>query len=245
MAEPPEPKGTPARASEVRDDILAVARDEFERNGLNGARVDAIAERTRTTKRMIYYYFGSKEGLYLAVLERAYVAVREVESRLELDALPPVDAIRRLIAFTLDHHDANAGFIRLVAIENIHDARFLKRSDSIRQANTPVIDVLRRIVDRGLAEGVFRRRIDPVDLHMLISAPCFFRVSNRPTFSALFDYDFAASGERHARLIADALVGLLQSEPDDTPSVSSPGADRKTGSTLPSVKRTAKSRRDR
>jgi len=122
-------------AGRTRQDILTVARAEFVGHGLSGARVDAIAERTRTTKRMIYYYFGSKEGLYSAVLEQAYADIRSAEATLALDDLDPLTALRRLIGFTFDYEDANPDFVRLIAIENIHQALYLKQLPAIQSLN--------------------------------------------------------------------------------------------------------------
>jgi len=194
----------------TRQAILVAAREEFAANGLSGARVDAIAARTNTVKRMIYYYFGSKEGLYLAVLEEAYADIRRVEQGLGLDLLPPVEAIRRLIEFTFDYEDAHPDFIRLVSIENIHHAKHIAQSKTIRDVNGTVITTLARVLDRGRQEGVFRE-IDAVDVHMLISAVCFFRVSNRYTFGALFSRDLTdpALHTRHKQMLIDAVLHLL------------------------------------
>jgi AcrR family transcriptional regulator len=198
----------PAR---TREDILRVAQDEFAEHGLSGARVDAIAARTRTTKRMIYYYFGSKEGLYSEVLERAYADIRGAESTLDLSSLPPAEAMRQLIGATFDYQGNHPGFIRLVSIENIHHGRFLKESKSIRGLNVTVIDAMNAIVQRGQAEGVFTATVDLVDLHMLISSVCFFRVGNRYTFGTLFDIDLAAEDvqARHKKMLCEAVLGLL------------------------------------
>lgn len=170
----------------VQQDILAVAIEEFAAHGLSGARVDNIAARTRTSKRMIYYYFGDKQGLYTRALEAAYVNVREGEAALDLGQLPPTEALARLVAFTFDHHRSHPEFIRMVMIENIHNARNLACSDVIAGLNTEAIDKLRDICARGEEAGVFRPGLDPVTLHWQISALSFFNVSNRPTFSALF-----------------------------------------------------------
>ncbi|MCW3474506.1 TetR family transcriptional regulator [Limobrevibacterium gyesilva] len=211
-AEKPARKPDPER---TKQDILAVARAEFVEHGLSGARVDAIAARTRTTKRMIYYYFGSKEGLYLAVLEQAYADIRAIEQTLDLKSLPPAQAIRRMVEFTFDYQESHPDFIRLVSIENIHHGKHLARSDSIRQLNEAVIEVVTEILDRGKREGVFCAEVDPVDVHMLISAFCFFRVSNRYTFGLLFGRDLssAALRARHKRMIADAVIRLLAPDP--------------------------------
>ncbi|HEY8289346.1 MAG TPA: TetR/AcrR family transcriptional regulator [Acetobacteraceae bacterium] len=203
-------------ADRTRRDILDVARREFAEHGLSGARVDAIAERMRTTKRMIYYYFGSKEGLYLAVLEQAYADMRAADSQLDLSTLNPVEAVRRMIERTFDYQESHPDFIRLVSIENIHHGKHLAKSKALRELNTTVIETLRDVLTRGQKSGDFRTDIDPVDLHMMISALCFFRVSNRHTFGTLFHYDVSSPALRgkHRRMIADAILRLLEPDRD-------------------------------
>jgi AcrR family transcriptional regulator len=169
-------------------DILAVATAEFASKGLAGGRIDEIAAATRTSKRMIYYYFGSKEGLYVAVLEDAYRRIRAIEAGLHLQDLAPEDALRRLVGFTFDYQWENPDFIRLVMNENIHRGEFLAQSKTIQKLNVPAISEIRQIYQRGVADGTFRKGIDPVDLHMSISALCFFNVSNRHTFSLIFKH---------------------------------------------------------
>src|SRR5689334_10175868 len=192
----------------TKQDILKVATEEFAEHGLSGARVDAIATRMRTTKRMIYYYFGSKEGLYEAVLEKAYADIRTVEAELDLDSLEPEAAIRRLVEFTFDYDESHPDFIRLVTIENIHHAKHLAGSLKIRNVNVAVIETLASILERGRKSGAFRADVDPIDIHMMISAFCFFRVSNKSTFSAIFDRDLSKPElrERHKRMIGDAII---------------------------------------
>ena len=198
-------------AEKTRQNILAVARHEFAERGLSGARVDAIAARISTTKRMIYYYFGSKEGLYLAVLEQVYGGIRALEQTLDLDRLSPVEALRRMIEFTFDYHEENPDFVRLVSVENIHHGVHLKRSETLRNLNSTVIASLATILERGRAAGLFQTDIDPVDLHMMISAPCYYRVSNRATFGTLFSRDMNDPAVRagHKRMIADSIMGYL------------------------------------
>ena len=197
-----DPEGT-------RRDILEVASREFARNGLAGARVDEIAARTRSSKRMIYYYFGDKEGLYLHAIESAYKRVREGESRLDTEGLPPVEALRQLVEFTFNHHHRNEDFIRLVMIENIHRGEYLNRSGVIRKVNASAIDHITRIYESGVASGVFRPGLDPVELHWLVSALCFFNVSNRATFSKIFGRDFGAE-DMLARLRRNTVDTVLR-----------------------------------
>jgi AcrR family transcriptional regulator len=208
----PESPGRRNNPERTKQDILTVATKEFARNGLSGGRVDTIAAKTRTTKRMIYYYFGSKEGLYIAVLEKVYSGIRAIESQLELEELGPEEAIRRLIQTTFDYDEEHPDFIRLVSIENIHRAEHLKKSGVIRELNQAVIGMLSAILHRGRAQGVFRAEIDPIDLHMLISAFCLFRVSNRYTFGTIFRRNFSAPHVRqqHKRIITDAVLRFLR-----------------------------------
>lgn len=191
--EPKEPGRTndPAR---TMAEILAVATHEFADKGLTGARIDEIAAATRTSKRMIYYYFGSKDGLYLAVLEEAYRRMRTIEGGLHLDDLPPVEALRRLVEFTYDHHRDNEDFIRLVMNENIQRGDYLRQSQRIQSLNSNAIASVRSVYERGVGEGVFRPGLDPVDIHSAISAFTFFNVSNRHTFGVIFQ-DRASTGK--------------------------------------------------
>ena len=200
----------------TRQEILEAARHEFVEHGLAGARVEAIAARTATVKRMIYYYFGSKEGLYLAVLEQAYAGIRTAELGLDLLGLEPVEAIRRLVEFTFDYQEANPGFSRLVSIENIHNGAHMARSEPIQSVNQGVIEIMTAILEKGQRSGVFRSDVSAVDVHMLISAFCFFRVSNRHTFGLLFKCDLSEPTlrDRHKHLIIDAVLRALEPRPE-------------------------------
>ncbi|PTX42740.1 TetR/AcrR family transcriptional regulator [Allosediminivita pacifica] len=195
----------------VKQDILTVALSEFAANGLSGTRIDTIASRTRTSKRMIYYYFGDKLGLYTRALEAAYHKVREGEAALNLGHLPPKEALARVVSFTFDHHRKNPDFIRMVMIENIHNAEHLAASQVIHDMNVTAIDKLAQICRRGQEEGVFREGLDPVALHWQISAVSFFNVSNRPTFSAIFgDALFDEEGQQRVRQqMVDAILAMV------------------------------------
>jgi AcrR family transcriptional regulator len=198
-------------AEQTRRDILAAAAAEFSEKGYAGARVDDIAARTRTTKRMIYYYFGGKEGLYAAVLEEAYGGMRDAEGALRLDDLPPAEAVRRLVETTFDHHAAHPDFVRLVSGENIEGARTVAASPTIRARNAAVVGAVAALLRRGEEEGAFRAGVDPLDLHMLISGFCFYRVSNRHTLRAIFGADPAEPGraEAHRRMVVEAVLRFL------------------------------------
>jgi AcrR family transcriptional regulator len=200
-------------AERTQREILDVATREFADRGYAGGRVDEIAAQTRTTKRMIYYYFGSKERLFVAVLERAYATIRAAEQTIEVDHLEPAAAIRRLAELTFDHHESHPDFIRLVSIENIHRAEHIAGNDDLAGQNTPAIELIEKILARGYRDGSFTRAVDAVDLHMMISAFCVFRVANRHTFGAIFDRDLAdaALRERYRRMLGDMVVGYLGS----------------------------------
>ena len=187
---PGRPRATEADAT--RRNILAIATEEFAAKGYSGARIDEIAARTDTSKRMIYYYFTDKAGLFVAVLEAAYRRIRSIEAALDLDHLPPLDALRRLVGFTFDYQNANPDFIRLVMVENIHDGAHLARSREAPNINAQAIDAVHALYRRGVAAGVFRSGLDPIDIHMSISALSFFNVSNRATFSRIFAHDMAS-----------------------------------------------------
>ena len=195
-----------------RENILQEAIVEFVQQGLSGARVDAIAERIHTSKRMIYYYFGSKEQLYVEVLEKLYGNIRNTENRLQLAELAPREAIQRLVEFTFDHHDRNVDFVRIVSIENIHNAEYVKHSESIKAMNNTILDALGEILRRGVAQGVFREGLNPLDVHLLITSFCFYRVSNRHTFGEIFQIDLpdVAIKQRHRQMIGESVLRYLQ-----------------------------------
>ncbi len=169
--------------------ILEVATAEFAEKGLSGGRIDEIAAATKTSKRMIYYYFGSKEGLYLAVLEESYRRMRKIESEQHLEDLEPEAALRQLVGFTFDHHHGNEAYIRLVMSENMHRGLYLAQSKTIQELNVPAIQAIRLLYERGVAQGIFRAGLDPTDIHASISALTFFNVSNQHTFGLIFKHD--------------------------------------------------------
>ena len=192
---------------QTRRDILRAATEEFAGKGLAGARIDEIAAATRTSKRMIYYHFESKEALYIAVLEAAYRRIRAIEAELHLEDLAPEDALRKLVAFTFDYQHDNEPFIRLVMNENMHRGEYLARSSIIQDLNVPAIDAVSRVYQRGLDAGVFRRDVDPIDLHMSISALCFFNVANRHTFALIFKSDMESPAALRRR--RDSIVEMI------------------------------------
>ena len=188
-------------------DILAVATREFAEKGLAGARIDHIAQDMRTSKRMIYYYFNSKVGLYVAVLEDAYRHIREAEAALQLNDLRPEDALRKLVGFTVDYQLAHPEFTRLVMTENIHRGEYLANSKAIQQLNLPAIDAVHRIYERGRKTGVFRAGLDAVDLHMSISALAVFNVANKHTFALIFKRELDTTATIVAR--RDSVIEMV------------------------------------
>ena len=198
-------------AERTRAEIIEVATREFADKGYDGARVDEIAAKMSTTKRMIYYYFGNKEQLYVEVLEHAYAGIRAIEQQLDVEHLDPLDAIRQLAELTFDHHESHPDFIRLVSIENIHRAEHISRSTVLSGLANPALDVLAHILDRGAAAGVFRAGVDPLDMHMVISSYCLFRIANRHTWGAIFKRDLLDPERRdqQRRLLGDLVVEYL------------------------------------
>ncbi|TXL79490.1 TetR/AcrR family transcriptional regulator [Vineibacter terrae] len=196
----------------TRARILEAATDEFSQRGLGGARVDAIARRAGANKRMLYHYFGNKEGLFLAVMEHTYAHIRTQEEALHLDDLAPVQAMRRLMRFTFRYFLGNPHFIVLLNSENLHRARHIRRSPRVKAINSPLIEALGRVLRRGRAAGLFRSGVDPLQLYMSIAGVCYFYFSNIHTLSTIFDRDLMSSSalaarERH---VIDVIMGYLR-----------------------------------
>ena len=202
-------------AEQTRRRILDAAKAEFARKGLGGARVDEIAARSKSNKRMIYHYFGSKERLFTAVLEAAYTAIRIAERKLKLDELDPEAAIRTLIEFTWNYYLANPEFLTLVNSENLHRARHIKTSAVIRDISGPFVQMVKAILDRGVAKGVFRSGIDPVQLNITVAAIGYYYLTNRFTGSIIFDRDFMTRKNLDERLAfnRDTILRLVKVQP--------------------------------
>jgi AcrR family transcriptional regulator len=201
----------PKVPAQSRADILEAATAEFATRGLEGARVDAIAKRTRTTRAMIYYYFGSKEGLYLAALEGAYRGIREAENELDLAHLPPIEAMRRLVEFTFDYYQEHPSFVALVIAENQSGGRYIRKVNRMHRLNLSIIEVITDVLVRGAREGAFRAGIDPIDVHMAIASLGWFQVANRHTFGYIFERQFTSHRqiERHKKLITEIVLRFV------------------------------------
>jgi AcrR family transcriptional regulator len=208
MRKPKAPEANRAR-------ILVAAIAEFAARGYEGASMDAIAARTSTTRALINYYFGSKEKLYLAVLEHVYAEIRQAEGGLELDHLPPVEAIRRIVEFTYDYYVRHEYFVRLVVAENQAKGRHLKRSLALRTVNRPIVDTLGRVIARGREAGAFRADVRAVDVHMAIAALGIFNVANQYTFGTIFQRPMGAKGDvaERRRTVAEIILRWLEPGP--------------------------------
>ncbi|HET8746888.1 MAG TPA: TetR/AcrR family transcriptional regulator [Ramlibacter sp.] len=191
--------------------ILAAAREEFAEYGLAGARVDRIAERAGLNKRLIYYYFEDKDKLFQAVLEQVYREIREEEMNLHLLELDPPTAVRRLIEFTWDYYLRHPEFLTLLNSANLHRARHLAESKRARELNSPVIETLATVLERGRREGTFRGGVDPVQLYVSIAGLAYFYLSNSHTLSAIFGRDLLAPKARSERLshMTEVILGYL------------------------------------
>jgi len=201
-------------SQKTRERILLRATAEFAAKGFDGARVDAIARRCRLAKNMLYHYFGSKEGLFIAVLERTYETLRARQRDFAIRGSDPVNAMRRLIAHTfsalLEHREA----IALLNNENLHKGRHVRRSKRIRALYDPLVDTIREVLRRGAAQGIFRADIDPVTLYLSLSSLAYHYISNQYTLNAAFGIDFGAEARRKAWLahITDMILTYCQSE---------------------------------
>jgi AcrR family transcriptional regulator len=199
-----DPEQTQAR-------ILEAAKAEFARAGLGGARVDRIAEVAGVNKRMLYYYFGSKDDLFRAVLEASYADIRESEKALHLEALDPVEAVRRLVAFSWQYHLAHPEFLSLLNSENLHHAEHLKHSKRVRSMHSPFVAMIGHILERGVQSGVFRTGVDAVQLYISIAGLSYFYLSNNFTLSAIFGRNLKSAKACDERLLhmTDVVLGYL------------------------------------
>ena len=192
--------------------ILVSATREFARHGLGGARVDRNAAGARTNKRMLYYYYGSKEALFVAVLEDTYARIRRAEKTLSLLDVDPVESVRRLVEFTWNYYLQHPEFLTLLNSENLHGARHVRRSPNVREMNSPVIKTLAEVLARGVRSGDFRRGVDALQLYVSIAALSYFYLSNNQTLSAVFGRDLATPRARTERLqhMVDVVLGYLR-----------------------------------
>ncbi len=191
--------------------ILAAATAEFARVGLGGARVDRIAQRAGANKRMLYYYFGNKEALFLAVLEASYASIRNAERALHLADLDPRQAMRRLVEFTWDYYLKHPEFLTLLNSENLHRARHIRKSKNIIAMHSPFVAMVKEVLQRGVRSGQFRRGVDAVQLYISIAGLGYFYLSNRYTLSTIFERDLLAARSKSGRLkhMTELVLGYL------------------------------------
>ncbi|MGU7771210.1 TetR family transcriptional regulator [Burkholderia sp. MR1-5-21] len=199
-----DPEGTRRR-------ILMAAAEEFASGGLFGARVDQIARRAETNERMLYYYFGSKEQLFTAVLEHAFSALTEAERVLDLDGVAPVEAVTRLAHFVWDYYRDHPELLRLINNENLHEARYLHKSTRIREMMSPIVAMLANVLTRGQKAGLFRTDVDPLRFYVTLSGLGYYIVSNRFTLAATLGRDFTVPEERAemVRMNTEVLLAFL------------------------------------
>ncbi len=213
MPRPPkrstEPR--PRDADRSQNDILQAATEEFASYGLGGARMERIAGRAGLNKRLIYYYFESKESLFLAVLEHAYEGIRGEEQHLNLTQTEPIEAIRRLIAFTWNYYIAHPEFLTLLNSENLHRARHLKQSAKVKTMHSPLVHTLADVLERGAKLGLFRAGVDPVQLYISIAGMSYFYLGNNHTLSTIFDRELLSTKAQVERLshTTDLILGYL------------------------------------
>lgn len=198
----------------TREKLLSAARSAFAESGLEGARVDDIARRAHANKQLVYHYFGSKDGLYTAVLEQVYGEIRSKEAQLDLDAMPPLRAMQKLIEFSFDHLLQSPDFVRILSDENAHKGRHLK-GNRAGELNRPIIDLMQKTITRGVAAGVFRDGLDPLQVYLSIAGMSFFFFANISTLSRAFDPTLetkAGIAKRRAHIVEFAMNAL---RPDD------------------------------
>jgi TetR/AcrR family transcriptional regulator, upper aerobic nicotinate degradation pathway regulator len=188
---PGRPPKALSQAQQTRDRILQAATAVFAQHGLGGGRVKLIARAAKSNERMIYYYFGSKERLFIAVLEQVYRQMWEAENALQLDRAPPVQAIKSMIDFTLDHYLSHPEMLTILNNENLHRGRYVSKSKELKRLSSPALDLMGRIYERGVRDGVFQAGLNPIQLYLSILALNYFYVSNRYTLSAYLGIDLA------------------------------------------------------
>ncbi len=207
----PANKPRKRNAESTQKRLLQAATKEFAAKGFAGARVDAIADRAKINKRMLYHYFGSKEGLFLAVLEHAYSGIRTAEQSLNLARLAPRDAIEHVVDFTWDYYLENPEFLTLVNSANLHKARHLKKSKRLPDMHASMLNMLDEVLRRGAACGEFRADANALQLAISIAALGYYYLTNRYTMAVIFKFDpmtADALSERRAEAKRTILASL-------------------------------------
>lgn len=236
------PKKAKTRASRrdpvtTRERVLRAGIAEFCRKGYDGARMEQIARRSGANVRMIYHYFGSKERLYVATLERVYSEVRSKEIALNLRDHTPIDGMLSLVNFTFNHLLNHPEFIELIRNENLLRGRYLRKSNFVPLATIPLVDTVKDLLERGVKEGVFHRNVDPVQLYISLLSLCYIHLSNRYTLSIMFDRNLADDRwlRRRRKHVGEIILTYLTA-PDS-------GAERRAAATRKRAKGAARVKR--
>ena len=205
---PVKRKSRPRSAKTTRENILRAAKKIFSKDGYDGARVDKISKAAKSYDSLIYYYFGSKEKLFVEVLEGAYKDIFEAEKNLELDMDDPVGALRKIIEFPFRYYLANPEVIVLLGTENLQKGKHIGKSRTADQYALPTIAILEEVVQRGVEKGLFHDGVNCRKLYMATTALGYFYVSNRYTFSAFLNVDLmeAETIDGWAAYISDLLL---------------------------------------
>ncbi|VAW11952.1 Transcriptional regulator, AcrR family [hydrothermal vent metagenome] len=200
---------------DTRRRLLQAARTVFSKRGLEGARVDDIAGLAGVNKQLVYYHFGNKQQLYLAVLEETYAKIRAEELQLDLAHLRPRQAMEQLICFTFDYYTKNPDFVPLLSDENLHEARNLRQSKIIQQLHSPLVEMIGETLRRGQRSGDFAMDVDPVQLYITIAGMGFFYYSNTHTLSVIFGRNLGAKAAVKTRRkhVIEFVMGALQAPP--------------------------------
>lgn len=206
-----KPTQRPRDAAATSERILRSAIAEFAQNGYAGARIDAIARGADANMRMLYHYFGSKDALYVRVLETVFDDIRIQEQRLKLNNMAPLEAMVKLFDFTFTHFAANPLFVRILASENLLGAKFLRQSTRVSTLSSPLLLAIKEVLSRGEDEGVFRRGIDPLQLYVSMVAMSYVHISNAPTLSHLFGANLSSPSwkTRRRRHTTEMMIAFL------------------------------------
>jgi TetR/AcrR family transcriptional regulator, upper aerobic nicotinate degradation pathway regulator len=207
------PRKEVSETQQTRDRILQAATAVFAQHGLGGGRVKLVARAAKSNERMIYYYFGSKERLFIAVLENVYRQMWEAENALQLDRAPPIEAVRVMVDFTIDHYLSHPEMLTILNNENLHRGRYVSKSKELKRLSSPALDLMSRIYDRGTRDGVFRAGLNPVQIYLSILALNYFYVSNRYTLSAYLGIDLG--GEQlnsWRRWVSDVIIRAIKAK---------------------------------
>lgn len=184
------------QADQTRARILQAAITVFTRDGYSGGRIEKISAEAESNDRMIYYYFGSKEKLFVKVLEHTYEQFNRAESLLPLDPSTPVQTLRQLVAFVWDYYVSHPEFVAILSIENLHKGKHARQSGELRRLSGEAVGVLRPIIDAGQAQGLFRQDLDIKHVYLMIASLCYFYNSNLHTLSSFLGQNMAAEEER-------------------------------------------------